>query len=96
MGYITFAHSSWGPKYKAKGFACQDYSDKQNLDDVQIIAVADGHGSNDCFRSNIGSELAVKIAFEMISEYEVEGCFSSDNNGQAGRSKPLPNENHFK
>lgn len=82
MGYITFAHSSWGPKYKAKGFACQDYSDKQNLDDVQIIAVADGHGSNDCFRSNIGSELAVKIAFEMISEYEVEGCFSSDNNGQ--------------
>lgn len=82
MGYITFAHSSWGPKYKAKGFACQDYSDKQNLDDVQIIAVADGHGSNDCFRSNIGSELAVKIAFEMISEYEVEGCFSSDNNWQ--------------
>ena len=82
MGYITFAHSSWGPKYQTKGFACQDYSDKRNLGDIQIIAVADGHGSNDCFRSNIGSELAVKTAFDMISEYEVEGCFNLNDDGQ--------------
>lgn len=82
MDYITFAHSSWGPKYKSKGYACQDYSDKQNFGHVQIIAVADGHGSNDCFRSDIGSELAVKTAFQMIFEYEVEGCFSFNSDGQ--------------
>ncbi len=33
------------------------------------VAVSDGHGSNKCFRSDIGSQLAVEIATEMLSKH---------------------------
>jgi serine/threonine protein phosphatase PrpC len=34
----------------------------------QVLAVADGHGSSACFRSETGAELAVHCALELISE----------------------------
>jgi serine/threonine protein phosphatase PrpC len=34
----------------------------------QVIAVADGHGSSACFRSETGAEFAVRCALDLISE----------------------------
>jgi serine/threonine protein phosphatase PrpC len=34
-----------------------------------VLAVADGHGSAKCFRSNIGAQLAVKVAVETTSTF---------------------------
>ena len=34
-----------------------------------ILAVSDGHGSAKCFRSDIGSQLAVKVAAEVLREF---------------------------
>lgn len=66
MKFRTFAASAPGPKYLAKGWNCQDSSDALNFDGVQAVAVADGHGSSNCFRSEIGSKLAIETAFEQI------------------------------
>lgn len=55
-----------GKKYRRKGWPCQDYAASADLGASQIIAVADGHGSYDCFRSHIGSKFAVEIAVDMI------------------------------
>lgn len=60
MKYRMFAKSVLGPKYAAKGWRCQDRSGKVNFGRTQVIAVADGHGSSDCFRSEYGASLAVK------------------------------------
>jgi serine/threonine protein phosphatase PrpC len=40
------------------------------------IAVADGHGSQACFRSGTGAELAVKIAIELLSGFDANLDFS--------------------
>lgn len=68
MKYELFAKSVIGPKYEEKGWPCQDYSNSLDGDGAQIIAVADGHGSNNSFRSQIGSELAVKLVIQKIDE----------------------------
>lgn len=66
MRFRVFAASVHGKKYFERGWPCQDSSSVLEFDSVQAIAVADGHGGKDYFRSNIGSRLAVKVAFEQI------------------------------
>jgi len=75
MRYRMFAHSILGQKYKDKGWECQDISDCDEMaGNLQIIAVADGHGSDDCFRSQIGSKLAtttvINLARKSFAENE--------------------------
>lgn len=64
--FREFAASSIGPKYAAKGWDCQDSSDMISFDDVQAVAVADGHGGGDYFRSQIGSKLAIEVLFNQL------------------------------
>ena len=64
MKYQEFAISIPGPKYQKKDWPCQDSSGNFSFDDTQIIALADGHGSSDCFRSQIGSQIAVDTVFQ--------------------------------
>ena len=66
MRFSMFAASVQGKKYSERGLPCQDSSDRLEFDSVQAVAVADGHGGKDYFRSDIGSRLAVKTAFEQI------------------------------
>ena len=42
------------------------------------IAVADGHGSQACFRSGTGAELAVKIALELLAGFDLAIDFSRE------------------
>lgn len=69
MNYRMFAKSLLGKKYADKGWSCQDNSDKKMFGSVQAIAVADGHGSSDCFRSEIGSRIAIDTVFCQIEKY---------------------------
>lgn len=64
--FHKFFSTSQGKKYFEKGWNCQDYSGAADFENIQIIAVADGHGSADCFRSDIGAKLAVEILFEQV------------------------------
>lgn len=63
MSYKIFALSRPGEKYAKRGFSCQDSSGTCKKNGVQIVAVADGHGADDCFRSEIGAAIAVDTVF---------------------------------
>ena len=78
MGYRTFAEKAIGSKYEKKGWPCQDHINKWNLDGTQVIAVADGHGSNDCFRSQIGSQLAIIAAHHESEKYRISSATPND------------------
>lgn len=66
MKFSTFAATIHGRKYRERGLPCQDASSVLEFDGVQTIAVADGHGGKDYFRSDIGSKLAVATALEQV------------------------------
>jgi serine/threonine protein phosphatase PrpC len=70
MSFRLFSKACIGPKYKRKGWNCQDYSDCRSMTvGSDLIVVADGHGSSDCFRSAIGSRLAYTAVVDTLSEY---------------------------
>ena len=78
MRFRMFAKSVPGPKYTAKGWGCQDYSDKTEYGCTQVVAVADGHGSSDCFRSEFGSSMAVQTAFDQTQLFSNNAFEESD------------------
>lgn len=71
MNYRSFACSEKGAEHEKNNMPCQDsainYVDKDLL--IAIIAVADGHGSAECFRSEIGSRFATECAVECIKKF---------------------------
>lgn len=74
-----FAKSISGPKYIAKGWECQDSSGICQIDhDTQAISLADGHGSSDCFRSEVGSKAAVKATFHQLQLFCKNACDERD------------------
>ena len=66
MKFSMFAASVHGLKYSERGLPCQDSSSTMEFDGVQVVAVADGHGGKDYFRSDTGARLAVKVLFDRI------------------------------
>lgn len=53
----------------------QDAIDVKKAKDKTLIAIADGHGSSVCFRSNFGSKIAVKISTQIMAtmdRFEIE------------------------
>lgn len=55
-----------GAAHIAKNLCCEDYSCSYNDSDHAIVAVSDGHGDKNCFRSHKGAELACKAAVDTI------------------------------
>ena len=78
MKYRSFSRSQIGPKYEKKGLNCQDNSSCYDDANIQIIAIADGHGSNDCFRSDIGSKLAVEAGIGLGQIFLDKNSFDED------------------
>ena len=66
MKFRKFAATSQGQKYLAKNWNCQDSSATLEFGNVQVAAVADGHGGGNYFRSEFGSKLAVEVLFEQV------------------------------
>ncbi|HBK26592.1 MAG TPA: hypothetical protein DDY90_07765 [Clostridiales bacterium] len=61
------------------GQECQDsYKDKKLSDGALLLAVADGHGSKSCPYSKDGSEIAVDVFCETISELYAQRCDNRD------------------
>lgn len=68
MKFNLFADSVHGKKYRERGLPCQDFAATLEFGDVQAIAVADGHGGKDYFRSDTGARLAVETVFELLKQ----------------------------
>jgi len=68
----VICRSRRGASHKLKKLPNQDYVGHDNLPDGSIpviLAVADGHGSETSFRSQVGSALAVKSAIAVVKEF---------------------------
>jgi serine/threonine protein phosphatase PrpC len=66
--YRGFSVSTLGESHKESGSVCQDSSRYLIADDFAIVAVSDGHGGANYFRSDIGSSLAVEAALLKFEE----------------------------
>jgi len=69
MEYKSFAITVTGGSHKKTGKCCQDASFKSESSSVSIAVVADGHGDNNCFRSDKGAKLAVACVAKGIEEF---------------------------
>lgn len=56
-----------GPKHRDAGRGGQDASGSRAVEGGQVIAVADGHGSERCYRADRGADLAVRVALDVLS-----------------------------
>lgn len=67
--YECFAVKERGFNHIKNNLACQDSSDCLCDGSLRLIAVADGHGSAQYFRSDRGSDFAVRCAIEKLQEF---------------------------
>jgi hypothetical protein len=59
-----------------------------------IVAVADGHGSKKCFRSNIGSKFAVEVLLRIFGKHLSGNTFDDLQSGFSGISQDLAKTIH--
>ena len=64
-----FCHTVIGASHIKSGTVCQDSSVFRAYENYGIAVVADGHGSKKHFRSDKGSEMAVKAALDAVEEF---------------------------
>jgi hypothetical protein len=67
--YRAFSARSIGANHIKHNKVCQDFAFHVNRADFSIALVADGHGSDDYFRSDRGSRYAGDSAFQCITEF---------------------------
>jgi serine/threonine protein phosphatase PrpC len=66
--FIAFSKSEIGHSHLKKQRPCQDYSLCITEKDYQLIAVADGHGGDQYFRSQFGSQFAVNAVKDCMTD----------------------------
>ncbi len=59
-----------------------------------VVAVADGHGSKKCFRSNVGSEFAVKVLINTFRQHFSSNTFDNLQAGFSGTKDNLAKTIH--
>lgn len=69
MSFKGFNISIQGFSHIVKGLVCQDSSSFYCNDNIAIAVVADGHGSQKHFRSDIGSKIAVETSIASIKNF---------------------------
>jgi hypothetical protein len=79
---VAFARSVVGASHIKSGKPCQDSSLCVKEKDYTFIAIADGHGGDRYFRSDIGSNFAVQAARECMTDRAVINALK----------KPLPDK----
>jgi serine/threonine protein phosphatase PrpC len=92
--YHGFAKTVIGVSHEKEHKVCQDCSGYYANDDgtLQIVAVADGHGEANCFRSDEGARFAVDCALEAVRNFteryrvEVDG---EPEDGEPEREKAI-------
>lgn len=67
---VFFNKTVRGHLHKLRDIPCEDYSGSFSdpEDKYKIAVIADGHGDKSCFRSSLGSKLAVEVAIEQLCD----------------------------
>lgn len=68
VGYKAYNFTVIGASHKKARKPCQDASLSINKEDYVLTAVCDGHGGEDYFRSDKGSDFAVKAVKQCMSD----------------------------
>ena len=68
LSWTVFGESARGRSHVRKGLPNQDSLEYSANDGVVVLAIADGHGSAKCFRSDRGSRFAVEVAQDALRE----------------------------
>lgn len=79
--WAVLGHSVLGAAHKRRGLPSQDaltWLPEGGTGLPVMLAVADGHGSAKCFRSALGSSLAVEVAREVAQEFFLAPGAESD------------------
>lgn len=71
-GVSSLKHTCQGESHKATYKPCQDFSQAESKDAYAVAVVSDGHGGARYFRSDKGSELAVRCAKKAIAKFVKE------------------------
>ncbi|MBQ1658450.1 MAG: PP2C family serine/threonine-protein phosphatase [Acutalibacteraceae bacterium] len=71
MKYKAYNFTVMGASHKKAKKPCQDASVSINKDDYILTAVCDGHGGEDYFRSDRGSEFAVKAVRRCMNDENI-------------------------
>ena len=69
MEYDVFSITVRGDSHIRHETVCQDASEKYFTEKCKIIAVSDGHGDPNCFRSDKGSKFAVEVCMEGLKQF---------------------------
>lgn len=64
--FRSFSQKALGASHKKENLPCQDAVLNYHDDSMAVAVVADGHGSPQYFRSNIGSQIAAQAAMDGI------------------------------
>ena len=70
VDFTVFSESVMGWKHEKNNGVNEDACGVFDGRDFKIIAVADGHGACECFRSHIGSRMAVESALEILMSFK--------------------------
>lgn len=65
---LTFSHTCIGHSHMKSGKPCQDASYAGTIGDLHLAIVSDGHGGERYTRSDIGAQLAVASARDLLCE----------------------------
>ena len=71
MKYKAYNFTVMGARHKKARKPCQDASVSVNKSDYILTAVCDGHGGEDYFRSDRGSEFAVKAVKQCMNDHDI-------------------------
>jgi len=66
MSYDVAYSSVRGNLHIIRELPNQDAIDVREIGENLVVSIADGHGSNTCFRSDIGAKMAVDVANGLI------------------------------
>jgi serine/threonine protein phosphatase PrpC len=69
MDVRILSESVQGASHKLKNIDCQDSFKWLEVGDAIILSVADGHGSQSCPYSKTGSQVAVNVFCDLMSDY---------------------------
>ncbi len=67
MRRLIHSRTAMGGMHRLKGLPCQDHAIAEELQGVQVLVVADGHGNRRHFRSERGSALACQVTRDAIA-----------------------------
>lgn len=71
-GVSSLKHTCQGESHKATNKPCQDFSQAESQGALAVAIVSDGHGGARYFRSDKGSEIAVRCAKKAIAKFVKE------------------------